>query len=60
MNLARKISQLFFDFQEPPPWKPADGPIFDPTLPKEKSPSPPSNPKSWSLMRHSRKPVVSF
>ncbi len=38
MNLARKISQLFFDFQEPPTWKPADGPIFDPTLPKEKKP----------------------
>jgi predicted SprT family Zn-dependent metalloprotease len=36
MNFARKISQLIFDFQAPPPWKPADGPVFDPSLPKEK------------------------
>ena len=36
MNFARKISQLIFDFQAPPAWKPADGPVFDPSLPKEK------------------------
>ncbi len=35
MNFARKISQLIFDFQAPPAWKPADGPVFDPAAPKE-------------------------
>jgi SprT protein len=29
MSLARKISQLIFDFQAPPAWKPADGEVFD-------------------------------
>ena len=28
MNFARKISQLFFDFSSQPPWKPADGAVF--------------------------------
>jgi SprT protein len=29
MNFARKISQLFFDFGSQPPWKPADGSLFE-------------------------------
>jgi SprT protein len=29
MSLARKISQLIFDFQATPAWKPADGEVFD-------------------------------
>lgn len=29
MSLARKISQLIFDFQVPPAWKPADGEVFE-------------------------------
>jgi SprT protein len=29
MNFARKISQLFFDFSSQPPWKPADGSLFE-------------------------------
>ena len=29
MNFARKISQLFFDFGSQPPWKPADGTLFE-------------------------------
>jgi SprT protein len=28
MNLARKISQLFFDFGSQPPWKPLEGHLF--------------------------------
>lgn len=39
MNLARKISQLIFDFQAPPPWKPADGPVFTDKAPREKKPA---------------------
>jgi len=30
MDFARKISQLIFDFQAPPAWKPAQGDVFEP------------------------------
>ncbi len=29
MNFARKISQLFFDFNSQPAWEPVEGPLFD-------------------------------
>ncbi len=43
MSLARRLSQLLFDFGTAPPWKPAEGSPFEGMEPSEPSPSPPAD-----------------